>query len=78
MKYGSITLNHRQEDSQWNGIIQFRIRSFKDTPSARKVMATVFWAAEGVILVDMPCGQTINSDLYIKTQEALQKLFRRI
>jgi hypothetical protein len=36
-------------------------------------MATVFWNAEGVILVDiMPRGQTINSDLYIQTLENLQ------
>ena len=28
-------------------------------------MATIFWDGEEVILVDiMPCGQTINSDLY--------------
>jgi len=26
----------------------------------------------------MPCGQSINSDLYIQTFEALQKYFRRI
>jgi hypothetical protein len=43
-------------------------KAFKATPSAEKVMATVFWDAEGVILVDIiPCGQTTNSDLYIRT-----------
>jgi hypothetical protein len=26
----------------------------------------------------MPCGQSINSDLYIQTFEALQKHFRRV
>jgi len=32
-----------------------------------------------VILVDtIPCGQSINSDLYIQTFEALQKHFRRV
>jgi hypothetical protein len=37
-------------------------------------MATVFWDAEGVILVDiMPRGQTINS--YLKN---LQKPLRRV
>jgi histone-lysine N-methyltransferase SETMAR len=42
-------------------------------------MATVFWNAEGVILVDiMPRGQTINSDLYIQTLKKLQKHLRRV
>jgi hypothetical protein len=40
--------------------------NFKATPSAEKVMATVVWDAEGVILVYiMPCGEAINADLYI-------------
>jgi len=40
--------------------------NFKATPSAGKVMATVVWEAEGVILVYiMPCGETINTHLYI-------------
>jgi len=35
------------------------------TPSAGKVKATVVWDAEGVILIYiMPCGETINRDLY--------------
>jgi histone-lysine N-methyltransferase SETMAR len=42
-------------------------------------MATVFRNAEGVILVDiMPCGQTINSDLYIQTLKKFQKRLRRV
>ena len=38
---------------------------FKAIPSVGKVKDTVFRDAEGVILLHiMPCGQTINSDLY--------------
>jgi hypothetical protein len=45
---------------------------FKAIPSVGKVKDTVFWDAEGVILVDIiPCGQTINSDLYIQTLKTL-------
>jgi len=45
---------------------------FKAIPSVAKVMDTVFWDEEGVILVDiMPCDQTINSDLYIQTLKTL-------
>jgi histone-lysine N-methyltransferase SETMAR len=42
-------------------------------------MATVFWDAEAVILVDiMPRGQTINLDLYIQTLTNFQKRLRRV
>jgi histone-lysine N-methyltransferase SETMAR len=42
-------------------------------------MVTVFWDAEGMILVDtIPHGHTINSDTYIKTLKALQKHYRRV
>ena len=45
---------------------------FKTLLSVWKVTDTVFWDAEGLILVDiMPCGQTINSDLYIPTLKTL-------
>jgi hypothetical protein len=30
-----------------------------------KVMVTVSWDTEGMIVVDMPCAETINSYLYI-------------
>jgi hypothetical protein len=40
--------------------------NFKATPSKGKVIANDVWDAEGVILVYiMPCGETINTDLYI-------------
>jgi hypothetical protein len=48
----------------------------KAIPSASKIMATVFWDCEGVILIDvLPRGQTTNSDVYVKT---LRKRFRRV
>ena len=40
-------------------------------------MATIFWDAEGLILVDiMSCGQTISSDLYIQTLKNFTKAFQ--
>lgn len=54
-------------------------KKFKTTPSAGKVMITVFWDIEGVILVDvMPRGETINSQAYIKTLKKLNQRFRRV
>jgi histone-lysine N-methyltransferase SETMAR len=53
-----------------------RKKRFKVIPSASKIMATVFWDCEGVILVNMlPRGQNINSDVYVET---LKKRFRRV
>jgi histone-lysine N-methyltransferase SETMAR len=47
--------------------------------SAGKIMATVFWDWEGVILTDMlPSDQTINSDVYVETLKKLKKRFWRV
>jgi hypothetical protein len=54
-------------------------KKFNASPSVGKAMATVFWGAEGKVLIDtMPHSQTINSDLYIQTFKILQKHFRRL
>jgi len=45
-----------------------RPRKFKQTASARKLMASVFWDHQGILLVDfMPCNTTINADAYCAT-----------
>ena len=47
----------------------------KTTPSAGKMMGTVFWDCDGVILVDvMPRGSTINSEAYVKTLNKLKNM----
>lgn len=54
-------------------------KKFKTTPSAGKVMVTVFWDIDGVILVDvLPKGGTINSETYIKTLTKLNRRYRRV
>ena len=41
-------------------------------------MITVFWDADGMILVDvMARGETINSDAYITTIQKLKQRYRR-
>jgi [histone H3]-lysine36 N-dimethyltransferase SETMAR len=50
----------------------------KATPSAGKVMVTVFWDCEGVILVDpLAHGATINADRYVHSLELPQKELRK-
>jgi hypothetical protein len=57
---------------EWSYPQSPRKKKYKTTPSAGKVIITVFWDTDGVILVDvMAGGEKINSDAYIKT---LQKL----
>jgi hypothetical protein len=69
----------RNQSVEWHHPTSPRKKKFMVTPSAGKVMATVFWDAEGVILVDiMPHGQIINSDLYFQTLKNLQKHLRRV
>ena len=51
-----------------------RPRKFKQTASARKLMASVFWDRQGVLLVDlMPRNTTINDDAYCATLRRLRK-----
>jgi hypothetical protein len=80
MKYGSVTFNCRQKDSHWSGIVHLLllIRSL-GTPQQGKLWPLFFWDAEGAILVHIvPCGQTVNSDMYCQTLNTLQKLFSRV
>jgi hypothetical protein len=44
----------------------------------RKVVTMVFSGYRRVILVDMPHGKTMNSELYLKILKTLQKRFRRV
>jgi Transposase. len=49
------------------------------SPSADKVIITVLWDCEGVIVVDaMPRGETVKSGAYIRTLTEHGKHFRRV
>jgi hypothetical protein len=51
----------------------------QDSSFCRKVMVTVFWDCDGVLLGDvMPRGATINSETYINTLNKLKKRFQQI
>ena len=53
-------------------------KKFKVQRSAAKVMATVFWDAKGVILLDiLPQGQCINAARYCSTLDRLRDAIRR-
>jgi len=53
----------KRQSMEWHHPQSPRKKKFKTTPSARKLMITVFWDIDGVILVDvMARDETINSD----------------
>ena len=61
---------------QWRHTTSSKPKKFKPQKSAGKIMATVFWDAQGLLLVDfLPKGKTFTSEAYIKI---LQKLRARI
>lgn len=68
----------KRQSMEWHHVTSPR-KKFKSVPSAGKVMATVFWDSEGVILVNiMAKGTTINSEAYVKTLKKLHARLHRV
>jgi len=60
--YGQET---KRQSMEWYHPQSPRKMKFKTTPSTGKIMITVFWDTDGVILVEvMARGEAINSDAY--------------
>ena len=61
------------QSCQWVGPGSPRPKKFKTQPSAGKVMATVFWDAKGVIMLDfLPKRSTINGVCYANLLDQLR------
>ena len=73
-------MNQNPKGDQCNGVIQhLQNQKSLSQKSAGKNMATVFWDAQGLILVDfMPRGETISSEAYIETLQKLKTKIRRV
>ncbi|UYV64643.1 hypothetical protein LAZ67_3001454 [Cordylochernes scorpioides] len=77
---GDVTWVHyttpetKEQSKQWNHISSPKPLKFKQTLSAGKLMATVFWDRKGLLLCDfMRLGTTIISDRYCKTLKQLRR-----
>ncbi|UYV62910.1 hypothetical protein LAZ67_2002419 [Cordylochernes scorpioides] len=77
---GDVTWVHyttpetKEQSKQWNHISSPKPLKFKQTLSAGKLMATVFWDRKGLLLCDfMRLGTTINSHRYCKTLKQLRR-----
>jgi histone-lysine N-methyltransferase SETMAR len=69
----------KRQSMEWHHPPSSRKKKFKTAPSAGKVMITVFWDCDGLILVGvMPRSATINSEAYISTLNKLKKRFRGV
>jgi len=64
MKPSYITVTHRQSNNQWNGgTVAHRPQKIRVQKSAGKVLASIFWDQDGILLMDyLPKGQTINAE----------------
>ncbi|KAJ4435884.1 hypothetical protein ANN_18504 [Periplaneta americana] len=63
----------KRQTMEWHHANSPKKKKFKTAPLAEKVMATVFYNSEGLLLVDiMGHGTTINSDVYMANVKKLQ------
>ena len=68
---------NKAQSRQWVGPGSPRPKKFKTQPSASKVMATVFWDAKGVIMLDfLPKRSTINGVYYANLLDQLRTAIR--
>ena len=55
----------RQSNNQWSGGIAAQPQKFRVQKSAVKVLASIFWDQDSILLIDyLPKGQTINAECY--------------
>ena len=68
---------NKAQGCQWVGLGPRRPKKFKTQPSAGKVMATVFWDAKGVIMLDvLPKRSTITGVYYANLLDQLRTTIR--
>lgn len=68
----------KKQSMSWKRPSSPPMKKFRVTPSAGKVMASVFWDSEGIIFIDyLPKGQTITGPYYAnlipKVREAIKE-----
>jgi hypothetical protein len=74
-----LRTGNKETTMEWHHANSPRKKNFRAAPSAGKVMATVFWDMEGLLLMDlMPKATTINSEAYVATLTNLHAHLRRV
>jgi len=55
----------KQQSMEWRHCVSPRPKKFRVHKSAGKVLASIFWDQDGILLIDyLPKGQTINAEYY--------------
>jgi transposase len=81
MKPGCTILSRKPKESRWNGTVlsHHERNNSRQLSLLEKIMVTVLWDSEGVILVDvLPRGTSITSEAYRKTLDKLKDRIRRV
>jgi len=69
----NITPESKQQSLHWKHTGSPKRKKFKQTISRRKIMCTVFWDRQAVLLEEfLPQGTTINSAIYCETLKKLR------
>jgi DNA-binding Lrp family transcriptional regulator len=71
-----VTPETKQASMTWKHASSSPSKKFKTTPSAKKVMATVFWDHKGVLVDFLTKGDTVNADRYCDTMSRLREAIR--
>ena len=67
----------KRQSMEWRHLHSPPKKKAKTVPSAAKVMGTVFWDAEGLILAEfLEPGQTITAACYVQTLHKLRRALR--
>ena len=62
---------------EWHHLDSPTKKKPKTVPSAKKIMGTVFWDAEGRILIEfLERGKSINASHYVQTLSKLRRALR--
>jgi len=55
----------KQQLMEWRHSSSLRLKKFRVQKSAGKILASIFWDQDGILLIDyFPKGQTINAEYY--------------
>jgi len=72
-----ITPESKQQSLHWKHTGSPKRKNFKQMFSTRKIMCTVFWDRQGVLLLEfLPQGTTINSAVYCETLNKLRRVIQ--
>ena len=73
-----VSLESNRQSAEWTAVSESRPKRSKRQTFAGKVLALVFWDAQGILFIDyLEKGRTINSEYYIASLVRLKKNSRK-